>query len=177
MNNINNSSDAKISFPPSEKRYIMLTDESGKIKGCFPLKPKNLGKGWIALYQNLAIWIGQQRLTGEQYSVLFILLGKLDFENYLYVSRQEIAKSLHMQPTSVSRAMKKLKELEIIVEGPPIGNVKTYRFNPYIAHKGAERSETISAFEKIFKDRNKTEASSADVLNSELVGDSLVGGN
>ena len=39
---------------PKEKRYIMVTDEeSGKIKGLFPLKFKNLGTGWIALYQDM----------------------------------------------------------------------------------------------------------------------------
>ena len=51
----------KIFIFPKEKRYIMVTDEeSGQIKGCFPLKSKNLGTGWVALYQNPAGWIAQQ---------------------------------------------------------------------------------------------------------------------
>ena len=38
--------------------------------------------------------------------------------------------------------MKKLKELEIIIEGSPAGKFKTYRINPYIAHKGTDRDNT-----------------------------------
>lgn len=137
----------KILILPKEKRYIMVMDEqTGQIKGCFPLKSKNLGKGWIAVYQDPAGWLAQQRLSGEQYSVLFALFNRLDFENYLRISRQELADFLSMQPTHISRAMKKLKELEIIIEGPPAGKFKTYRLNPYIAHKGSERDNTIKEF-------------------------------
>ncbi|MBR0288752.1 MAG: PriCT-2 domain-containing protein [Selenomonadaceae bacterium] len=125
----------------------MVTDKkSGQIKGCFPLKSKNLGTGWIALYQNPAGWLAQQRLTGEQYSVLFALFNRLDFENFLRISRQEIADFLSMQPVNVSRAMKKLKELGIIIEGPPAGKFKTYRLNPFIAHKGSDRRDTVKDF-------------------------------
>ena len=145
----------KLLFLPKEKRYIMVMDEeTGKIKGCFPLKPKSLGTGWIALYQNPSIWLAQQRLTGEQASVLFFLFGKLDFENYLRISRQDIAELLNMQPVNVSRAMKKLKELEIIIEGPPAGKFKTYRLNPYIAHKGSDTKNTIEDFNAALKRKN-----------------------
>ena len=141
---------------PKGKRYIMVTDEeTGQIKGCFPLKSKNLGTGWIAVYQNPAGWLAQQRLTGEQYSVLFALFNRLDFENFLRISRQEIADFLSMQPVSVSRAMKKLKDLEIIIEGPPAGKFKTYRINPYIAHKGSDRNNTIADFNSALKSKNK----------------------
>ena len=52
---------------------------------------KNSGTGWIALYQNSSIWLAQQHLTGEQFKVMHVLFGKLDFENFLRISRQEIA--------------------------------------------------------------------------------------
>ena len=146
----------KILIFPKEKRYIMIMDEeTGEIKGCFPLKSKNLGTGWIALYQNPAGWLAQQRLTGEQYSVLFALFNRLDFENYLRISRQEIADFLSMQPVNVSRAMKKLKELKIIIEGPPAGKFKTYRLNPYIAHKGSNIKDTTCDFNSALESHNQ----------------------
>ena len=146
-------SQEKIVLLPNEKRYIMVMDETtGNIKGCFPLKTKNLGKGWIAVYQDPAGWLAQQRLTGEQYSVLFALFNRLDFDNYLRVSRQEVVDFLSMQPVNVSRAMKKLKELQIVVEGPPAGKFKTYRLNPYIAHKGSARQKTIEDFDAGLKE-------------------------
>ena len=67
----------------------------------------------IALYQNPAEWLAKLHLTGEQYSVMLFLFSHLDFDNYLCISRQEIADNLRMQPVNVSRAMKKLKELEM----------------------------------------------------------------
>ena len=115
-------------------------------------KKNSLGTGWIALYQNPSIWLAQQRLTGEQASVLFFLFGKLDFDNYLRISLKDIAEMIKIHLVNVSRAMKKLKELEIIIEGPPAGKFKTYRLNPYIAHKGKDRNTTISDF-KVLQDR------------------------
>ena len=110
--------------------------------------------GWIALYQNPSIWLAQQDLTGEQFKVMHVLFGKLDFDNYLRISRQDIADIIGIKPVSVSRAMKKLKDLEIIIEGPPAGKFKTYRINPYIAHKGADRDNTIADFNSALKNRN-----------------------
>ena len=151
MSEVTRDSDDKISFLPKEKRYIMVTGEDGKIKGCFPLKPKSLGKGWIALYQNPSLWLAQQNLTGEQYKVMFVLFNRLDFNNYLRIGLKEIAELLNMQIANVSRAMRKLKELEIIIEGPPAGKFKTYRLNPYIAHKGTARNNTIVDFDSAAK--------------------------
>lgn len=145
---------------PKTKRYLVLTDDDGNIKGYFPLKEKNLGKDWLALYQNPSLWLGQQKMTGEQYSVLFALFNKLDFNNFLRVTRQELADALNIQPSHISRAMKVLKEKNIIVEGPPAGKFKTYRLNPYIGHKGKNRKETILDFEEELakQGKNITEA-------------------
>lgn len=140
---------------PKEKAYYVTTDEEGNIKGYFPLKNKKLGKDWFAMYQNPALWLGQQRMTGEQYSVLFTLFNKLDFDNYLRVSRDEIAELLQMQPSNVSRAIRVLKEKNIIIEGPRAGSNKTYRLNPYIAHKGSNRTATVLDFEEALEKSGK----------------------
>ena len=131
----------------NDKRYYVKIDDDGNIKGYFPIKDKNLGKDWLALFQNPSIWLAKQKMTGEQSSVLWYLLGRLDFENFLRVSRTEIAETLQMQPVNVSRAMKVLKEKNIIVEGLPAGKFKTYRLNPNIGYKGKNRNENILSFE------------------------------
>ena len=143
---------------PKEKSYYVVTDEEGNIKGYFPLREKSLGKDWFAMYQDPALWLGQQKMTGEQYSVLFVLFHKLNFDNYLQVSRSEIAEALNMKPVNVSRAMKVLKEKNIIVEGLPAGKFKTYRLNPYIAHKGKNRNNTILDFTDALADKGKNMA-------------------
>ena len=109
---------------------------------------------WIALYQNPSIWLAQQRLTGEQASVLFFLFGELDFDNYLRIGLKKISEITGIHLANVSRAMKKLKDLEIIVEEPPAGKFKTYRLNPYIAHKGANTENTVKDFNAALEQRN-----------------------
>ena len=89
----------------------------------------------IFLSQEAACWLARQKLTGEQIRVMYVLFGKVNFDDCLRVSRQEIAELLNMQPTSVSRAMRRLKELGIIIEESPAGKFKTYRFNPCIVRK------------------------------------------
>ena len=138
----------------SEKKYIMVTDENGNIKGYFPLKPKSLGTGWIALYQDMISVIADWNLPNEQYRVFLKLLGKVDFDNYFTVSQKELSQELNMKQPSVARAIKALCDLNVIIEGPRVGLNKTYRFNPYIAHKGSNAKKTIENFNEALKRKN-----------------------
>ncbi len=152
----NPTSEKKISIFPNEKKYIMVTDgKTGKIKGCFPLKSKNLGSGWIALYQEVISEIADLNLPNEQYRVFLKLLSKVDFDNYLTVNQKDISEELNIKQPHISRAIKGLCERQIILEGPRAGLNKTYRLNPYIAHKGKDREQTIVDFEKAAAEKGK----------------------
>ena len=141
---------------PKHKKYLTLVDEeTGKTVGLFPLKSKNLGKGWIALYQEMISKIADLNLPNEQYRVFLKLLGKVDFDNYLTISQSELAKELGIKQPHISRAIKGLREQNIIIEGPRAGLNKTYRFNPYVAHKGSNRNDTIVEFDALLKVSNE----------------------
>ena len=141
------SASSIVSIAPSEEKYIMVVDkETKKIKGCFPIKSKNLGTGWIALYQDMVSNIADAKLSYEEYRVFLKLLSKVDFENYLTVSQKKLSTELNMKQPNIARAIKGLCERQIIIEGPRTGLNKTYRFNPYIAHKGKDRDRTILDF-------------------------------
>ena len=119
-------------------------------------KINNLGKGWIALYQEPSLWLAKQRLTGVQYSVLFYLFNKLDFDNYLYISQKNISEELSLKQPQVSRAIKDLKKLEIIVEGSRADLNKTYRLNPYVAHKGSRNyHDNLIEFNEVVDSKRK----------------------
>ena len=145
-NSVEDNLKEKIIPLPKEKHYYVTTDEDGNIKGYFPLKENNLGKDWVALYQNAISTIADMNIPHEQERVFLKLLSKVDFDNYLRISQTEIANELKMKQSNVARAMKGLKDRNIIVEGPRAGLNKTYRLNPYIAHKGKNRSNTIMDF-------------------------------
>ena len=129
-----------------EKTYYVVTDEDGNIKGYFPLKSKNLGRDWVAMYQSALKTLAKWNLPNEQYRVMLELLSETDFDNYIRISQSQLAEELDMKQSSVARAIKALKEKNVIVEGPRAGLNKTYRLNPYIAHKGANRTATILDF-------------------------------
>ena len=138
-----------------KKRYIAVTDDDGQIIGYFPLKDKNLGKDWVAMYQSALLTLAKWNLPNEQYRVMLALLSKVDFDNYLTVSQQAIANELKMKQPHIARAIKGLCERDIIVEGPRAGLNKTYRLNPHIAHKGKNRSESILDFETALGKKRK----------------------
>ena len=133
----------------NDKRFYVEKDDDGNIKGYFPIKDKNLGRDWIAMYQSALKTLAKWNLPSEQYRVMLELLSETDFDNYIRISQTKLAEELNMQQSHVSRAIKKLKELNIIVEGPRAGLNKTYRLNPYIAHKGTNRDKTILDFESL----------------------------
>ncbi|HBD3395682.1 winged helix DNA-binding protein [Serratia marcescens] len=85
-------------------------------------------------------------LTGEQFKVLMMLLASLDYENFIQVAQADIAEKLEMQKTNVSRSIKGLINLGVIIEGPKIGRSKSYRLNPQFGWKG-----TVSNHKKALK--------------------------
>ncbi|EJY0535616.1 hypothetical protein OE853_004837 [Salmonella enterica] len=93
-----------------------------------------------------ALKIIATELNHEQTKVLMMLLADLDYENYIQVAQIDIAESLTMKKSAVSRAIRHLLEFGIILEGPKIGRSKTYRLNPQFGWKG-----TVSNHKKALK--------------------------
>ncbi|WP_413622256.1 hypothetical protein, partial [Klebsiella quasipneumoniae] len=93
-----------------------------------------------------ALKIIATELNHEQTKVLMMLLADLDYENYIQVAQIDIAESLVMKKSAVSRAIRHLLEFGIILEGPKIGRSKTYRLNPQFGWKG-----TVSNHKKALK--------------------------
>ena len=139
----------EIAYKPSTKKYLVYKDENGKVQQEYLLKPKGLGWWWVAIYQRAIESVARQRMTGEQISVFLFLLSQLDFENYLKTSLKDISENLNMDSAKVSKAMKLLKEKEIIVEGKREGRYKTYRINPFVAFKGEKRRGCMIDFEEL----------------------------
>ena len=71
------------------------------------------------------------------------------------VSQKELSQELNMKQPSIARAIKALCEQHVIIEGPRAGLNKTYRFNPYIAHKGSNPKQTIADFNASLKAKAK----------------------
>jgi MarR family protein len=88
---------------------------TGELIEGFPVwvgvKSSPYGNRWFMTNQDALQAIAQDKdLTTEPYRVLMILLGKLDFENWIHVSQTEIAEILNMKRQQVSRAIKLLEK-------------------------------------------------------------------
>ena len=161
MANIDEQANTRVIPLPKERECLAILGEDGEVTGYLSKTRKNvLGVHWVAAFQDGFTWLAQQRMTGEQLSVFLYLLGQLDFDNYLKVQQKDIAEKLHLNKSNVSKAMKKLAELDVITVGPMAGRSRTYRLNPRIAHRGAKNyRNTLIEYDKLkeMQKKNKTE--------------------
>jgi DNA-binding MarR family transcriptional regulator len=67
-------------------------------------------------------------LRGEDYRVLLVLLAKADSQE-VQISQVEIAKTLSVKRSQVSRAVKRLETLELIEKKTISGKLVGYRFS------------------------------------------------
>ena len=133
----------------SEKTIIQIDADTGEVlRGTMVWvedKPKSMGH-FVKTYQNGLMTLASYRLTGETYSVMLYLMGKLSFDNWINVTQIEIGKNLGLSQPNVARAMKVLVEKNIILEGPRKGRCHTYRLNYAIGYKGDEGRQTKGGF-------------------------------
>lgn len=78
-----------------------------------------------------------RRLNLTDHRVLLVLNAKLDFENWIRISNTEIGELLGVARPNISISMKKLVGFGIVLPGPAVKNVKTFRLNPSLAWKGS----------------------------------------
>lgn len=121
------------------KRFTQVDTSTGEeINGFVAVirpKEKSSFQRHFTMNQDTLLLIAN-KLNHEQTRVCLALLAHLDYENYIQVSQIDVATSLNMQKSNVSRAVKALVEKEVILEGPKVGKSKTYRLNPNFGWKG-----------------------------------------
>lgn len=100
--------------------------------------------GWrycIMAQDAMTMIAADKDITGETFRVFFYMAGRLDFENYIRLQQNEIAESLGMQKTHVSRAVKMLESKNILLRGPKVGQSYSWRMNPNFGYKGDPRGK------------------------------------
>lgn len=96
-------------------------------------KPTIYGSRWFQMSQDAATLLAKDKeLRGQTHAVLLYLYGKLDFDNYLTISQQEIADTLDMYQPDVSKSLSKLVKKEILLKE----STNRYRLNPDYGWKG-----------------------------------------
>ena len=132
-------------------RIKPVYNKFGKLKGYidkytseeygFPViissKRNPYAKGWFMANQEAIVYLAQDReIKGETYKVLLLLLGNLEFENWIKISITEIANQINIDRSNASKAIKILEQKEIIERGKKIGRFYEFRLSPYLCWKG-----------------------------------------
>lgn len=96
--------------------------------------------GWFAMSSDaiaqLLTFTMNRKLTLRDLQTLYAMLEYLELENWIRISQTDIASRLHMAQPHVSRSVKTLLSLGIILIGPKIGTSRTYRLSPDFGWKG-----------------------------------------
>ena len=93
--------------------------------------------GWIIMWQEAALRLAaDKRLNLTDHRVLAVLNSKLDFENWIRISNKEIGDYLGVARPNISVSMKKLMEIGMLIPGPSVKNIRTFRLDPAFGWKG-----------------------------------------
>jgi DNA-directed RNA polymerase specialized sigma54-like protein len=155
---------------PQENECTALLGSDNQVTGYLTRRRQNrLGVHWVATFQDGLAWMArQENMTGEQWRVFAYLVSRLDFDNFLKIAQKDIAEELKMNVKAVSRAMRGLRELDIITVGPMAGHSKTYRLNPRIAHRGAKNyKENIIQYDALKKAQWKKQDEAGEENNND----------
>ena len=110
-----------------------------------PLKAK-IKEPWIIMKSNMLLELSQDKdLKHQDIRVLLYYLGCTDFENIINVSQADIAKSLDMKSSAISRACKKLVAKGILLETGKRGRSNVYTLNAAYGWRGRINANYYSA--------------------------------
>ena len=143
--------------------------------------PNGFKEGWFSMSQaQLKVFIEHRKDLGlEGFSVLMALLQKLDFQNLILVSQAELGRELGMHRQHVNAAIKKLAAMGAILEGPKVGQSRTYRLDPTFGWKGSSKNhhkalrtaEKAKAAGLTVHKGGKASAATDEALRTELEAD------
>lgn len=108
-----------------------------------PPKNKKHDARWLVLWQDgsdIGVSMTEQAemdvLTQTEYRVRDWLMGTIGIGNYVYVNQAEMARRLRIERATASRAIKRLIELGILIQGPKSGRSNTYMVSPAFCFSG-----------------------------------------
>lgn len=113
--------------------------EGGQLALIFPKRRNGFVEGWVAVSQNPMLELAKADLGAEASKVLFLVLARLDFENWINLNQTACAVEIGMKQPNFARALRKLVDLGVLLVGPKVGRNATFRLNPNFGWKGSAK--------------------------------------
>ena len=120
----------KLINPRTKKQYNGLA---------IPVKKKFPGEiEYISMFQHGLEYIARLKLTPTENAVLWILLSRLEYENWIRVSQKTVSEKLNLSQSQVSVAIKKLVKTGVLTkeEDPSDEGRTLYRLNLSLGWRG-----------------------------------------
>jgi DNA-binding transcriptional ArsR family regulator len=145
---------------------LNVVDASGEVEQWMlsRIRRKFIKGGFFMAIQDGFVWLASLKLEGRTKDVLFYVMGRLEFENYINLSQKDIAEALGMQKQNVSSAMKELEEHGIIHKGSKVGQSWTYRLDPNLGYKG--RAKNLKKYQETI-DRARSRVKGFDIIEGK----------
>ncbi len=113
--------------------------EGATLAVLYPRRKNGFATGWLAMAQEPLMKLAQADLGDEARRVLFALLARLDFENFISVNQAELGRQLKIKPSNLSRAVARLVQEGVLLAGPRLQAKGTYTLNPHYGWKGSAK--------------------------------------
>lgn len=107
-----------------------------------PPPKKKYNAKWLLLWQDatgasiMEQAMMEKPLTQTEYRVRDWIIGTIGIGNYVLVNHSECGRALRVARPNVSAAIKRLIELQILIQGPKSGKSNTYMVNPAFCFAG-----------------------------------------
>lgn len=108
-----------------------------------PPTKRNYSAKWLLMWQDqTGISMQEQAemeypLTQTEYRVRDWLIGEIGIGNYVFINQSEVGRRLKIDRSHVSKAIKRLVNLGILLKGPKNGKSNTYMVNPAFCFSGS----------------------------------------
>jgi hypothetical protein len=84
-----------------------------------------------------------QLITNAQtLRVMLCIMADVQMENHVIVNQSQTARELDMPQPNVAKAIKELVNKKILLVGPKLGRLVSYKFNPQILWRGSAKNHT-----------------------------------
>lgn len=161
------SNKKKLNFDTPAKKQKILTivnQETGEVEARINLQNRLERGGWFSFFQKSAVYLAQN-LGKEELRVLFYMMSKMDYGNYIRITNKNICNNLKMNHGNVTRAIRNLIKNNVIAVQEWYGISRIYRMNPNFMHKGRDVYQTHREYKELREDvieQNKIEAEEID---------------
>lgn len=115
----------------------------------YPKRKNGFGTGWLAMAQEPLMQLAQADLGKEAMRVLFAVLAKLDYENWISINQAELGRALGIKPSNMSRAVARLVKEGVLLAGPKLQAKGTYALNPQYGWKGSAKGHRDALLERM----------------------------